>query len=417
MMELILQILDALDRKQIRYCLLRDGDQLDRLAEGGEVDLLVQHGQLAPLQSVLSRFGLIRMRTWGQWPHHAFAVYHQASGGWLKFDVVTELAYGDPTRALRAPLAEGCLWRRRRHGPAWIPSAEDELLTLLLHCVLDKHTFASTRRRRLKLLCSQVNDPPYLGQLLQTYWLPGTTWSRIGAVIISDNWPAMLAEGKRVATRLARRDRLGTFGRRLRDRMLRKLGRCCRIVRPRTPLVAVLAPDGAGKSTLIAAIRKSFYFPVRSVPMGLYQKREARRKRMPVPGVGLTVRLLTQWLHYLIARYHQARGRLVLFDRYPYDALLPPAEPLGTWRRWRRQLLGRTCPAPDLVVVLDAPGEVLFARKGEHDAAALERQRRGYLALRARLPRVLVVDATRDAEHVCRQVTAAIWRHCTTLTA
>jgi thymidylate kinase len=73
-------------------------------------------------------------------------------------------------------------------------------------------------------------------------------------------------------------------------------------------------------------------------------------------------------------------------------------------------LLAHACPAPDLVLVLDAPGEVLYARKGEHSADFLEQQRQQYIALRARLPEMIVVDATRDAERVRRDALAAIWR-------
>jgi len=67
-------------------------------------------------------------------------------------------------------------------------------------------------------------------------------------------------------------------------------------------------------------------------------------------------------------------------------------------------------PKPDLVVFLDAPGELLYARKGEHSPEILEQQRQHYLGLREHIPQMVVVDATRDAEQVRRTVTALIWR-------
>ena len=147
--------------------------------------------------------------------------------------------------------------------------------------------------------------------------------------------------------------------------------------------------------------------------MGLYpQSKTAGRSMRRVAGMGFLGHLLGQWGRYLAARWRQGCGRLVLFDRYPYDSLLPQETSPGMLRRWRRLLLGRACPAPGLVVVLDAPGEVLFARKGEHSPDVLERQRQGYLALQARLPHAVVIDATSDLRSVCRQVTAAIWRRC-----
>ena len=64
----------------------------------------------------------------------------------------------------------------------------------------------------------------------------------------------------------------------------------------------------------------------------------------------------------------------------------------------------------NFAVLLNAPGDVLFSRKGEHCAAWLERQRQSYLAMRHNIPQMVVVDATRDAERVCREVTRIIWR-------
>jgi thymidylate kinase len=92
----------------------------------------------------------------------------------------------------------------------------------------------------------------------------------------------------------------------------------------------------------------------------------------------------------------QARGDLVVFDRYSADALLEPVRPLGWTGRVRRWLLARACPRPDLLVLLDAPGEILAARTGNRDPAASERQRQRYLALRERLPELVVLDATRS---------------------
>jgi len=410
MQALLANVFEAIRRENIRYCLLRDGHRLDRLDGGGEVDLLVDGGQLMRLEALLARFGFVRLRAWGHFPHHFFVAYDGPSGGWLKFDVVTRLAYGRPTRSLCLPLAEGCLARRERCGPAFVLSAEDELITLLLHCALDKGRFAPARRKRVGELRRRLDDPRRLSRLLRTSAAPGASWPNIAYLIDSENWAALLVEVERIAAYWARRDRIGILARRTRDRLLRKLHRRLGAIKPRALSVAVVAPDGAGKSTVIASIEKSFHFPTRSIYMGLYPKRPATRARWRMPGVGLAATLTRQWWRCLVGRYHRARGRMVLFDRYAYDALIPPAKPPRRLGRWRRRLLAAACPAPDLVVLLDAPGDVLFARKKEHSAAVLERQRQGYLELRRRLPQMVVVDATKDVRSVCRRVTSLIWQ-------
>ncbi len=168
--------------------------------------------------------------------------------------------------------------------------------------------------------------------------------------------------------------------------------------RPHGMSVALLGPDGAGKSTLAAGIQQSFQVPVRVLYMGLgsdHQSGPAWTRRL-----GRAGRLLTLWGRYLNARYYQAHGRLVIFDRYTYDALLTPSEGLTWIGRLSRWIRAHACPAPDLAVLLDVPGDVMYQRKGEHSPAHLEAERQRFLALRERIPQMVVVDATRAAETV-----------------
>ena len=91
------------------------------------------------------------------------------------------------------------------------------------------------------------------------------------------------------------------------------------------------------------------------------------------------------WWRVACGAVHARRGRLVVFDRYTYDALLPIT---GSWRPLKRPyfwVLAHLAPRPDLVLVLDLPGEVAFARKGEFTPEGLEAVRQGFLALVPRL--------------------------------
>jgi thymidylate kinase len=120
-------------------------------------------------------------------------------------------------------------------------------------------------------------------------------------------------------------------------------------------------------------------------------------------------RVIEQWYRSITAMYHLVRGRFVIYDRYMYDSWLISRK--MNWRkRLRRGLLEICCAPPDLVILLDAPGEVLFQRKGEHSPEWLEQQRQGYLKLAERLPQMCIIDAQQSAEQVRRQATSLIWR-------
>ena len=135
--------------------------------------------------------------------------------------------------------------------------------------------------------------------------------------------------------------------------------------------MALLGPDGAGKSTLSESLRRSSVFPSRQVYMGLTGGWLRHVDRLRVPGIVRVGRLLVIWGRYLRGQYHVYRGRLVVFDRYVLDAEVPPPYPLGPFGRLARRIDGRSCPPPDLVLILDAPGTVMHQRKGEYTPETL----------------------------------------------
>jgi thymidylate kinase len=197
----------------------------------------------------------------------------------------------------------------------------------------------------------------------------------------------------------------------------------------------VLGPDGAGKTTLVSALPGALGGDPLVVYMGVNQDsrthalptmRWAQRRVAPsaptAPPAGAT-RLRTR-LRRSVTRVHllldqayrvgigmraRRHGRTVIFDRYLYDAEVDAAVE-GRGRREQQVLrwIRRRFPAPDLVLVLDAPGEVLFARKGEHDVERLDRTRRAYAGIAADVPACAVIDVRQDAAAVLSAAVAAI---------
>ena len=98
---------------------------------------------------------------------------------------------------------------------------------------------------------------------------------------------------------------------------------------------------------------------------------------------------------------------MVLCDRHPVEVLAvrPDRTPAG--RRVEELLFVRLVPRPDRIVVLDAPGEVLHARKGEHDPETLERWRQGYL--RTFVPPGAVVPTTGPVQQSVDALLAVLW--------
>jgi thymidylate kinase len=402
-------VLQRFHEESITYCLLRDCNEIAQFEQGGEVDILVSREKLGELHKLLAPMGFVRLPVWGYSPHHFFLAYDEVSDAWLKLDVVDSVSLGRPIPAIRTSLGDRCLKNRRRTEIAYIPCPEDEFVTLLLHCVVDKKTITESRGRRLKDLCDEIEEERVVLSLLADFGAGAIGWDRLRELIRSGKWSKLLNELSGIESELARRDALGIAVRRGRDRVLRKLSRGVRPRSPRGLTVALLAPDGAGKSTLAAGIQERFAFPVRLVYMGLYQRGRGTGRLARLPGLGFPTRLLTQWGRYFRALLHTVQGRFVIFDRYSYDALLATGKDLSWSKRWRRRVLAHCCPPPDLVCVLDAPAETLYARKQEHSVEFLEKQRHGYSNVQQVVPRSVLVDASRPAEEVRREVTRLLW--------
>ena len=94
--------------------------------------------------------------------------------------------------------------------------------------------------------------------------------------------------------------------------------------------VALLGPDGVGKSTLLAGLAASYPVPVRQIYMGMWQGAGRPGYTRLHAVAAIVLRPFRVWWRVACGAVHARRGRLVVFDRYTYDALLPIT---GSWRR------------------------------------------------------------------------------------
>lgn len=227
--------------------------------------------------------------------------------------------------------------------------------------------------------------------------------------------------------------------------------------------VALIGPDGCGKTTIARRLENSLSTPAKYIYMGvnlessnlvlpstwlLLRLKRARGRRpdmsgppdptrRPSPPKGILRRaargtkswmrmanlLAEEWFRQRIIAWHRRRGRVVILDRdffadyYAHDVSPPPeqganpqgANPQGAGKRsltsrLHGYVLRRFYRRPDLVVFLDAPAEMLFARKGEGTVELLELRRQEYSRLREVVSHFFTVDATRSLDHVTEAV-------------
>jgi len=401
---LLSRLFDTLEARRIRWLLLRVPSDFARPA--GDVDLLVAPEDAGAFLEAAEGVGFVPLPGWETPPDLIMVRYDRASDHWLVLDVATAVTFRSPAPWEVPGLALTVLSRRSTEDGVARPSDGDAFWLLLGHCLLDGRGVAPQYRETLRELAPRSADS-VVGRAILSAAGSRADPSAFQDATLAGEWERLERMGLDLVASLRRDRSLATRSRAATKRAIRVARKPLLLPRRRGLSVALLGPNGVGKSTVAAGLQRGLPMGSRVVHMGLWKATTTdTRSRV----TEIVTRPLRLWARSAAAHYHQARGRLVIYDRYVYEARLPAKPPLVAAKRLYHWGLRHAIPRPDTAVVLDVPGEVAYTRKQENPPEELESERRVYAAIAATEPGVVLVDASQPADAVRADVTEVVWR-------
>lgn len=408
---LLLAVFNAMDRLQIPYCVTHGYQTLANVI-ASDVDMIVRREDLPAIQAALCSLpGGARLV---QWIADGACWAAVAADGEPGRPAIVQLHFS-PAFELGERVfypASEILATRRRFGEFWIPTAPVEFACICINRTT-KGAFKPAHINQLSALLKQ--DPQGCTSELKRFFEADAADELIKRLRIGDplgmpSSPMWLPEAPAAlntpAARLARA--AGRWKRRL-----------SRWIRPQNGLhIVFLGPDGVGKSTVIDAVRDAVLpaflrtdymtFAPSLIPGPLQPNKETPHQ-LPPRSFASSMLKVAWWSlcytagYYASVRPAAARSSLILNHRYLLDALVDPKRYRYSGPQFPMKLIWLVAPKPDVIILLDAPAEVIQARKREVPAAETARQRHEYRRAIAGIDYAHVVDTNRPLPVVAQE--------------
>lgn len=393
------QLFAAFNAAGIRYAVMRNYDTLPDSAGGSDLDILVAENDRQPAQSVLR--AVVRAaggvpvgsaNSFGFFKTYILGKYDDQIWWGLRVDVNFGLYYkGQPL------LTEtGGLFQERYNGISVLNSHLAAVLGVLKEGLNHSKTPARYLAAARK---AAVEDWAQIEECL--YPMGRNAVSELRNLLLSDF-------GERRQLFAWRRLRFRFLLHWLLQQPLSSIMRWIdyewykvrRYVRPSGMILSVLGVDGAGKSTVIDAIKPALDAATHNAvfvqhlrpsllpPLARLKGKKAVQEgpvldphgSRPSGVLGSLIRMAYYTLDYIVGYWFKIRPRIakepaiVIYDRYAYDMAIDP-------RRFRIGLSGkvvewftRLAPKPDIIICLHAPLDTILSRKRELPKEEIHRQ-------------------------------------------
>jgi len=420
----LIQFTDFLDLKKIQYCIV--GDTSDYPVCNSDIDIIVDPKSLSSLHQIISKFckeydvQLVQVLQHEQNAYYyVLAWFDQNEVRFLHPDIC-----GDYYRKgiLFLEARELLLNRIKAKDESgnnmgfYVASPAHEFIYYLLKKI-DKQRLDD--KQGLHLYKEWHKDKSGALKQIQRFWDKDDV-NQIAESAETNNWQIVRENLAQLQRSIHRKlvFSVKSYWREFKRKVYR-------VLEPTGAWVAFLGADGSGKSTVIKSVqeqlapvfRKTAYYHLRpyflslkSHDIAVVTNPHASEKRGLIASIA---KLILFWLDYTSGYFADIRWRkvystFVLFDRYYHDLLVDTKRYRYGAPLWIAEIIAKLIPMPDILILLDAPPDVLQARKQEVSYEESSRQQKEYLKIMRSIKNAAIVDGSQPSEDVVRNVNKII---------
>lgn len=424
--EFLHTLFQAFEQEQVRFCVLYGWVQLqDELETSSELHLAlhpVDAGKLPSVYRALSERGYLPIQRWNYAAYACsvvFAWFENLALKTVTLDFVFKKREGSFIWIPGDALATG----RKSLKGLWIAEPTTELAHLLVRKV-SQGSVTEKEEQHLQVLVEK------LGRLQAESVAEEIFGKKRAAQVVDACQRASLGQAlNKLRPALSRKWLLRTPFHAIRCVFGDAWRRVQRWRKPTGLSLILLGPDGVGKSTLMAGLLKVFsaafscyeifhWRPGVIVPIRDSDVSPSNPHEEPPRGTLMSVLYLLGffadfWAGYVVrVRPLLGRSGLVVFDRYFHDLLVDQKRYRYAGPMQFARMLLRFAPGHNgLLLVLDAPEEVILTRKQQLSAEELRRQRAEYREMSRNLPNAHLVETHNGIEPTLAAASQILVRH------
>lgn len=269
-MDKVIEILNRFDDDAIKYCVLRNFEFASGKNIDGDVDVLVRSQDKEEIHRILTTHDFYPFE--GDTTRQTrYRGYHSEGR-----EIITIDLYWNAPTYNGLPILDGkrVLKNRRRHEGIWIPSKEDYFVGLTFHSALNKGDYREKYRRELNRIRKNVNEKKVRDHARSQFgpmgdWTINQSLKGEYDAIITKKWEIVQA-GLRQSPVTVLTLVWNLFV--LREIVRPSKSLFSRLI-PGIPTVAIIGPDGVGKSTAVSGITEALIdmeWKTKSVKLGVH---------------------------------------------------------------------------------------------------------------------------------------------------